>query len=82
MVTESEVQYLNDFPMTLTVQSLASFTINATIIPPNYTLTSTATLSGAQLSHNKITLECQLLGPGQPSLSDTIVTAGIQKLHD
>ena len=76
MTTSPLAQYLYDFPMSLTVRNIAGFTFNASIIPPNYTVTSTATLSGAQLSHNNFTLECLLLGFGQPSLSDIIVTTG------
>ena len=80
MTTSPLAQYLYDFPMSLTVRNIAGFTFNASIIPPNYTVTSTATLSGAQLSHNNFTLECLLLGFGQP-LSDTIVTTDISYKH-
>ena len=82
MTTTIIAQYVYDSQTSLIAQYHANFKFNATIIPPNYTLTSTATLSGALLSHNNITLECLLQGFNQLSLSDTIVTAGIQKLHD
>ena len=44
--------------------SFDGFTINAYNIPPDYTLTSTATLRGAQFSHNNFVLECLLLHLG------------------
>ena len=79
MTTTPIVQ--NFYDGLMAAKSLAGFTINATKIPPDYTLTSTATLSGAQFSHNNFTLECLLLGTDQP-LSDTIVTAGTRVCSD
>ena len=65
-----------DEPITLTNQSIAGFSTTASIIPPDYTLTSTATLRGALLSDNNITLQCQLFVQNPP-LPGTIVTEGI-----
>ena len=48
--TITQVFYLYNQPMTLTNRSIAGFSTTASIIPPDYTLTSTATLSGALLS--------------------------------
>ena len=76
MTTTPVVQYLYDLPDTPTTETLNGFIFNATIIPPNYTLTSSATLNRALFSHNNFTLECLLKGAGQPSLSNTVVTAG------
>ena len=47
----------------------------ASIIPPDYTLTSTATLSGALLSDDNITLQCRVFVQISPMI-DTIVTKG------
>ena len=57
------VQYVYDFPHTLTDRTLGDFTATASIIPPDYTLTSTATLTGPQFSHNNYVLECYTLQP-------------------
>ena len=43
----TQVIYLYSEPVTLTNQSIAGFSTTASIIPPDYTLTSTATLSRA-----------------------------------
>ena len=62
--------------MSLTNQSIAGFSTTASIIPPDYTLTSTATLSGALLSDDNITLQCRVFVQN-PAMIDTIVTKGI-----
>ena len=64
MTTIPLVQYVYDFPQSLTDKTLGDFTTTASIIPPDYTLTSTATLRGAQFSHNNYVLECLLLHLG------------------
>ena len=56
--------------------SFDGFTINAYNIPPDYTLTSTATLRGAQFSHNNYVLECLTLTPPRRSMTATIVLQG------
>ena len=71
------VFYQYDEPVTLTNKSIAGFSTTANIIPLNYTLTSTATLSGALLSDDNITLQCQTFSP---IIIDTIVTKGISML--
>ena len=71
----SQIQYLYNFPETLTNNSIAGFTTTVSIIPPDYTLTSTATLSRALLSHDNITLQCQLFT--QSPVSEIVVTKGI-----
>ena len=73
--TNTDVFYLYDEPGTLTNKSIAGFNTTVSIIPPDYTLTSTATLRGAMLSNNNITLQCrlQVLDPPLPSM---IVTEG------
>ena len=67
------VFYLYDQP--LNNGSFGDFTTTASIIPPDYTLTSTATLRGAQFSHNNYVLECfsQVQTPG---LSGSAVLQG------
>ena len=70
------VFYQYDEPVTLTNKNIAGFSTTVGIIPPDYTLTSTATLSGALLSDNIITLQCQLFVQNPP-LPGTIVTEGI-----
>ena len=72
----SNVFYLYTDPMSLTNQSIAGFSTTASIIPPDYTLTSTATLSGALLSDDNITLQCRVFVQN-PAMIDTIVTKGI-----
>ena len=67
--------YLYHEPVTLTNKSIAGFNTTASIIPPDYTLTSTATLSGALLSDNNITLQCRVFVQDPPMI-DTIVTEG------
>ena len=60
-------------------QSFDGFTTNGYSIPPN-TLTSTATLTGAQFSHNNYVLECFSTSPViQPprSLNETVVIEGM-----
>ena len=76
MTVSPSVFYLYDEPETHTVKSLDDFTTTASIIPPNYTLTSIATLSGALLSHNNFVLECFLGTTMNPESPDTIVTKG------
>ena len=71
----SQIIYLYNFPETLTNNSIAGFTTTVSIIPPDYTLTSTATLSRALLSHDNITLQCQLFT--QSPVSEIVVTKGI-----
>ena len=74
--TKTQVFYLYSDPMTLTNQSIAGFSTTVSIIPPDYTLTSTATLSGALLSDDNITLQCRIFVQNPPMI-DTIVTKGI-----
>ena len=75
-IAENQVFYLYNQPSTLTNMSTADFTTTVSIIQSNYTLTSTATLSGALLSHNNITLKCRLFVKNPPALIETIVTEG------
>ena len=56
--------------------SFDGFTINAYNIPPDYTVTSTATLRGAQFSHNNYVLECLTLTPPPRSMTATIMLQG------
>ena len=72
----TQVIYLYSDPTTLTNQSITGFSTTVSVIPPNYTLTSTATLSGALLSHDNITLQCRVFVQSPPMI-DTIVTKGI-----
>ena len=76
MTIAPPVFYLYDLP--LNDDSFGEFTTTASILPPNYTLTSTATLRGAQFSHNNYVLECfsQVQTPG---LSGSAVLQGICK---
>ena len=76
MTISPGVLYLYDEPGTHTVNSFDDFMTTASIIPPDYTLTSTATLSGALLSHNNFVLECFLGTITNPESPDTIVTKG------
>ena len=63
MTTTPLVQYLYDLSATLTTNTLSDFTITVGVIPPDYTLKSTATLRGAQFSHNNFVLECLTFQP-------------------
>ena len=58
--------------------SFDGFTINAYNIPPDYTLTSTATLREAEFSHDNYVLECLTLTPTiqPPRMTATIVLQG------
>ena len=76
MTVSPGIIYLYDEPATHTTKSLADFVTTASIIPPDYTLTSIATLSGALLSHNNFVLECFLGTVMNPESSATIVTKG------
>ena len=76
MTVSPSVIYLYDEPATHTVKSIDDFSTTASIISPNYTLTSIATLSGALLSHNNFILECLLGTIMNPESPDTIVTKG------
>ena len=76
MTVSPSIFYLYDDPATHTTKSLADFMTTASIIPPDYTLTSIATLSGAQFSHNNFVLECFLSTIMNPELPATIVTKG------
>ena len=71
------VQYFYHFPQTLTDKGLGDFTTTASIIPPDYTLTSTATLRGAQFSHNNYVLECLTFQPILISNNKIILIRGI-----
>ena len=72
----SQIIYLYNFPVTLTNSSIAGFNTTVSIIPPDYTLTSTATLSRSLLSDDNITLQCQLFIQS-PVSAETVVTKGI-----
>ena len=72
----SQIIYLYNFPVTLTNNSIAGFNTTVSIIPPDYTLTSTATLSRALLSDDNITLQCQLFTQS-PVSAEIVVTKGI-----
>ena len=76
MTVSPSILYLYDEPATHTVKSFADFSTTASIIPPDYTLTSIATLSGALLSHNNFVLECFLGTIMNPESPATIVTKG------
>ena len=69
MTITPTVFYFYDQP--LANDSFGNFTTTASIIPPDYTLTSTATLRGAQFSHNNYVLECfsQVQTPGLSGLA-------------
>ena len=56
--TTPVVVYLYELPHNLVPRQLDDFTTNASIVPPNYTLLSTATLRGAQFNHDKFVIEC------------------------
>ena len=75
MTTTPLVQYVYDLPQFLTDKTLGDFTTTVSIILPNYTLISTATLRGAQFSHNNFVLECYTLQPFITS-NKTIVIEG------
>ena len=77
MTTTPLVQYVYDAPQTLTDKTLGDFTTTAGIIPPDYTLTSTATLRGAQFSHNNFKLECLTFQQISISNNKTILIRGI-----
>ena len=70
-----QIIYHYEIPQTLTNNSIAGFTTTVSIIPPDYTLTSTATLTRALLSDDNITLQCQLFT--QSPVSEIVVTKGI-----
>ena len=72
----TQVFYLYNEPDTLTNKSIVGFTTTASRVSPNYTLTSTATLTRAMFSDNNITLQCQMFIINPP-LPRTIVTEGI-----
>ena len=74
------VQYFYHSPQTLTDKGFGDFKTTASIIPPDYTLTSTATLTGTQFSHNNYVLECWLLRPNLDVIksSKTIVIEGMK----
>ena len=71
----TQIFYLYNPPDTLTNMSIVGFTTTASRISPNYTLTSTASLSGALLSDDNITLQC-LMDVTNPPLPHAIVTEG------
>ena len=71
----SQIIHQYDAPETLTNNCIAGFITTVSIIPPDYTLTSTATLSRALLSDDNITLQCQLFI--QSPVSEIVVTKGI-----
>ena len=78
MTTIPLVQYVYDLPQSLTDKTLGDFTTIASIIPPDYTLTSTATLRGARFSHNNFVLECYTLQPNLIITSNkTVVIEGV-----
>ena len=74
----TEVIYLYDINTTHGIKTLGDFTTTVSSIPPDYTLTSTATLRGAQFSHNNYVLEC-LTFQAFITLNKTIVIEGIAK---
>ena len=69
MTITPTVFYFYDQP--LANDSFGNFTTTASIIPPDYTLASTATLRGAQFSQNNFVLECfsQVQTPGLSGLA-------------
>ena len=69
MTITPTVFYFYDLP--LNDGSFGDFTTTVSIIPPDYTLTSTATLRGAQFSQNNFVLECfsQVQTPGLSGLA-------------
>ena len=69
------VQYVYDLPMSLTIRTVGDLTTTVDIIPSNYTLSSIATLRGAQFSNNSY-MECYTLEPFITS-NKTIVIEGI-----
>ena len=71
----TQIFYLYNLQHTLTNMSIVGFITTASRISPNYTLTSTATLSRAQLSDDNITLQC-LMDVMNPPLPHAIVTEG------
>ena len=71
----TQIFYLYNEPHTLTSKTIAGFTTTASRISPNYTLTSTASLSGALLSDDNITLQCKMFIMNPP-LPHAIVTEG------
>ena len=70
----TSVIYVYDLNNTHGNRNLGDFTTTVSIIPPDYTLTSNATLRGAQFSHNNYVLEC--LSLTLISLNGTIVIEG------
>ena len=73
------VFYLYDQP--LNNGSFGDFTTTASIIPPDYTLTSTATLRGAQFSHNNFVLECLTFQPVLISSTKMVTIRGNKCAH-
>lgn len=64
--------FISDEP--LMSDMFGDYTITRSIVPPNLTMISTATLPEAAFSHNNQTIEC--FGIGIASLTETISVAG------